>query len=242
MTEQGLMESPNDLLRGVETITFDCYGTLIDWRAGLTRSFLQLFGPAANDRMQELCEAYVEIEADVEAGSYQSYRAVITETAQRLASRFGFVVTSERSGLLAELLPTWQPFADTNEALNRLSRRYRLGVLSNIDRDLFAQTAQHFDVAFDFVVTAEDVRAYKPDIAHFERLMTQHGDKRKSTGITKNTSDRRVLHVAQSLFHDGMPCSRLGIRYVWINRYNDANRTPITPLAEYPDLRSLAVE
>jgi len=222
------MDSIEDALRHVKTITLDCYGTLIDWRAGLSRSLAELFGLSVADRTDELFKAYIQIEAEVEAQQYQSYRQVLSTVARRLAGRFGFELPPQRAGLLAEMLPEWPPFADTNEALLRLKERYRLGVLSNIDRDLFAGTARHFDVTFDFVVTAEDVRAYKPAHPHFERLLSVH-----------SRSDE-VLHVAQSLFHDGVPTGQLGIAYVWINRYNDANETTVRPLATYPDLACFA--
>ena len=125
-------------------------------------------------------------------------------------------------------MPDWPPFADTNEALVSLKRRFRLGILSNIDRNLFAETARRFDVAFDFVVTAEDVRSYKPGHAHFERLLSKHAE------------PGRVVHVAQSLFHDGVPTAELGIAFVWINRYNDANTARVHRLGEYADLKSFA--
>lgn len=222
------MSSIEEVLRRTKTITFDCYGTLIDWRAGLSRSCAELFGPSVADRTDELFNAYLQIEAEVEAQQYQSYRQVLSTVARRLALRFGHELPPERANLLAEILPEWLPFADTNEALMRLKKRYRLGVLSNIDRDLFAGTARHLDTAFDFVVTAEDVRAYKPAPPHFERLLSAH-----------SRSDE-VLHVAQSLFHDGVPTCRLGIPYVWINRYNDANETTVCPLASYPNLGRFA--
>lgn len=222
------MSSIEEVLRRTQTITFDCYGTLIDWRAGLSRSCAELFGPSVADRTDELFNAYVQIEAEVEAQPYQSYRQVLSTVARRLALRFGFELPLERTDLFAEMLPEWLPFKDTNQALLRLKKQYRLGVLSNIDRDLFDGTARHFDAAFDFVITAEDVRAYKPAHPHFERLLTAH-----------SKSDE-VLHVAQSLFHDGLPAGRLGIAYVWINRYNDANETTVRPLATYPDLARFA--
>ena len=218
----------NELLQRIETITFDCYGTLIDWRAGLADTFIELFGESVANRKAELLAAYVPIEAEVEAGRYQPYRRVLAAVAEQLARQFGLDLSPDRAGLLAERLPDWPPFADTNEALGRLKQRYRLGVLSNIDRDLFAGTTRCFDTAFDFVVTAQDVHAYKPAHAHFERLLVAHSER------------DRVLHVAQSLFHDGVPSSRLGLAYVWINRYDESNTTNVQPSATYPDLKSLA--
>jgi 2-haloalkanoic acid dehalogenase type II len=212
----------------VGTITFDCYGTLIDWRAGLQSSLAELFELAFCDLPDGLFDAYVQTEAEVEGGAYQSYRRVLTATAERLAKRFNFDLPPGLAELLAETLPHWAPFADTNEALVRLKRRYRLGVLSNIDRDLFAGTALQFDVEFDFVVTAEDVQSYKPGQAHFQWLLSRH------------IEHDRVLHVAQSLFHDGVPAQGLGIAFVWINRYKEVNTTAVRPLAEFADLKSLA--
>lgn len=222
------MDSLEQVLPNIDTITFDCYGTLIDWRAGIGRSLAELFEPAADEQTDDIFEAYVRTEAEVEAGVYQSYRRTMMTAIKRAAGQFGHEFPADRAERMAEMLPNWPPFEDTREALQRLKRRYRLGVLSNIDRDLFAGTARRIGVAFDFVVTAEDVQSYKPAPAHFERLLAQHAKR------------GRVLHVAQSLFHDGVPATRLGIAYVWINRYKGVNDTTVRPLAAYPDLKLLA--
>jgi 2-haloacid dehalogenase len=217
-----------ETLNQIQTLTFDCYGTLVDWKTGLSRSFVELFGPEAAERSEELFTAYVEAEAAIESGAYCSYRQVFVGVTRSLARRIGRSVDRNRENLLADRLPQWPMFPDTNEALCRLKNRFRLGVLSNIDHDLFAATARQFDVAFDFVVTAEDVGSYKPAHGHFERLLVEHGTK------------QRTLHVAQSLYHDGMPASQLGLAFAWINRYGQRNHTEVVPLAEFPDLKSLA--
>jgi 2-haloacid dehalogenase len=201
---------------------------LIDWRAGIENALREMMGRAAIRGMDEMFDTYVRTEAEVEATGYQSYRQVLRTVMERLGPQAGLAVSAEQVGLLAERLPEWTPFPDTNKALARLKERYRLGVLSNVDRDLFAATAAHFDITFDFVVTAEDVRSYKPDVGHFERLLEEHAER------------DTVLHVAQSLYHDGAPTTRLGIPFVWINRYGEANETDVHPLAEYPDLKSFA--
>ena len=129
---------------------------------------------------------------------------------------------------LAESVPGWKPFPDTNPALARLKERFRLGILSNIDNDLFAATARHFESAigrFDFVITAEDVGSYKPGHGHFKRLLTT---------VVDDVSTH--LHVAQSLFHDGVPAAELGIPFVWINRRGEVNETTARPLAELANL------
>lgn len=215
-------------LRNTEVLTFDCYGTLIDWALGLSNSFRAVFGDWADAHRKELFPIYVEIEASFEQAPYRSYREVVTKTLVQLAERFRRPLSAEQHDALARLLPTWKPFADTNDALRRLKRRFRLGVLSNVDRDLFAGTAKHFAVPFDFLICAEDVRSYKPGLAHFQKLAEQEG------GLGK------VIHVAQSLFHDGAPAKQLGLAFVWINRYNETNATEVTPPAEFRDLRSLA--
>jgi 2-haloacid dehalogenase len=222
------MEPIEQVLGRTRTITFDCYGTLIDWRAGVESALQQIFGTAIIHRMHQVFDAYVRAEAEIEAETYQTYRQVLAAVVRGLASDFNVGISGERAGMLAELLPTWTPFKDSDEALGRLKQRFRLGVLSNIDRDLFARTAAHFETKFDFVITAEDVGSYKPGLKHFERLLESHAER------------DTVLHVAQSLYHDGVPAGKLDLAYVWINRYNEVNETEVRPLAVYPDLKSLA--
>ncbi len=222
------MDALRKTLATVDTLTFDCYGTLIDWDAGLAESLTAIFGAALAGRRNELFDTYNETEATVESEGHQSYRRVLSETVRRLARRFKLDLAAGRAESLAESLPSWKPFPDTNDALTRLKDRYRLGVLSNIDRDLFAGTARHFSVSFDFAVTAEDVGSYKPAPGHFTRLLDRHAER------------GRVLHVAQSLFHDGEAANRHEIAFVWINRYRHTNETTARPLATFPDLKSLA--
>jgi 2-haloacid dehalogenase len=222
------MQTIRNIRQNITTLSFDCYGTLIDWEGGLSRSFEQIFGPEALLRRQELFETYVQIEAHLEKGSYRPYRVILNEVVGRLGRRFGWKLTAKRRFLLPELLPTWAPFPDTNEALQRLKKKYRLGVLSNIDRDLFAGTAKHFPVAFDFVVTAEDVQSYKPAPGHFHQMLEKYGEKQST------------LHIAQSQFHDGKPANDLGIAFAWINRYNEPADPEVVASGVYPDLKSLA--
>lgn len=222
------MYSAINVFNRTTTITFDCYGTLIDWSAGLWRSFVEIFGPVVAERKQEWFDAYVRTEAEVESGPYLSYREVLAVVTKRLARQFDLPIPIGRGARLAEMLPHWAPFPDTNDALARLKKRFRLGVLSNIDNDLFAGTARQLGVTLDFVVTAEDVRSYKPAQGHFQRLIDAHG------------GTDAALHVAQSLYHDGAPANELGLAFVWINRYKERNQTAVRPLAVFPDLCSFA--
>lgn len=217
-----------DILRRVNTLTFDCYGTLVDWRAGLRRSLGSCFGEAVAERIDELFDMYVELEAQVEAETYRSYRQVTAQTVRMMARRMDLTLPPGREAALAGSLPDWPLFPDTNAALVRLKQRYRLGVLSNIDRDLFAGTSRHFQVPFDFVVTAEDVRSYKPAHGHFHRYLEKFG------------SRETTLHVAQSLYHDGGPANALGIAYAWINRYGQPGDGAVAPDVSFPSLASLA--
>jgi len=216
-----------EVLPRIDTITFDCYGTLIDWKRGLTSAFRALLGSIVDEEPMRVFDTYVELEAAEEAQEFASYRTVMTRVAVAMGEEFGIAVTAGQAADFAESLPEWKPFADTNDALDRLKSRYRLGVLSNVDRDLFAGTVRHLNTAFDFVVTTEDVRSYKPAMGHFTEYLTRHG------------TLERTLHVAQSLYHDGRPATQLGLAFVWINRYNHANDTEVVPLAEFSDLRGL---
>jgi 2-haloalkanoic acid dehalogenase type II len=193
--------------RPYDVITFDCYGTLIDWDAGIRGAFeraIQETG-AALDARQAL-EVYEEIEAEVEAERYRQYRDVLVETSRRVAKRLGWTLPESKAGFLPDSLPFWIPFPDTNPALERLFKAgYRLGILSNVDDDLLEGTRRHFTVPFDPVVTAQQVGSYKPAAGHFVTARRRLGD-------------ARWLHAAQSHFHDVTPARRHGVATAWINR------------------------
>jgi len=228
MIEKKKLHPLKDILHRITTLTFDCYGTLIDWDAGLWSVFHEVFPSLDEKRRREMFDAYVRLEAEIESGPYKPYRAVMAETLQKVAAQFGQELSTNQSNRLAECLPNWPPFADTNDALRRLKKRFRLGILSNIDRDLFTGTARLLAVNFDFLVTAEDVKSYKPADGHFNRLLEKHAGKNE------------VIHVGQSPYHDGLLAAKFGIPFVWINRYNDLNQTTATPVAEFKNLQLLA--
>jgi 2-haloalkanoic acid dehalogenase type II len=197
--------------RPFDIITFDCYGTLIDWAQGIGAAFATA---AAGDGVSldpaAVFAAYEEVEPVVESDTYRSYRAVLAETARRAASRLHWPLQEERTRFLADSVADWPPFSDTNPALAQLAAAgYSLGILSNIDDDLLAATLRHLRVRFELVVTAEQVRSYKPAAGHF------HEARRRIGG-------RRWLHAAQSLFHDVAPAKALGIAVAWINRRGEA--------------------
>ncbi len=212
-----------------EVVTFDCYGTLIDWEGGIGGWF-EAAAADEGHRLErgKILAAYAEIEPAVEAEPYRSYRDVLTETALRVARRFGWPLTPERARGLAESLPEWKPFPDTNPALERLvAAGHRLGILSNVDDDLLAATRRHLSVPFEFLVTAEQVRSYKPAPGHFEEARRRIGPS-------------RWLHAAQSHFHDVVPCRTLGIPVAWINRKAEPPHPDIRPDFEVRTLAGLA--
>jgi 2-haloacid dehalogenase/putative hydrolase of the HAD superfamily len=211
-----------------DLITFDCYGTLIDWEQGLITAFQReatRLGRALE--AAAIVAAYHAEEAVVESESYRAYRDVLTETGRRVAARLGLPIEAERAAFLAESLPHWPPFADTNAALERLAQRYGLGILSNIDDDLLALTRRHFTVEFDLIVTAQQVGSYKPAHGHFIEARRRKGA-------------ARWLHAAQSNFHDIVPANALGIPNAWINRHHEQPLPNGTPGREFSDLTGLA--
>lgn len=215
-----------NILRRTTALTFDCYGTLIDWETGLRRAFREILGLTDGARLQAVFDAYLAVEARIEAGPYQPYRRVVALAVSEVAAGLGVGCTSAQSEDVADSVGDWPAFADTGDALKLLSARFRLGILSNVDRDLLARTLRQFPVTFDFLATAADVKSYKPAEGHFRRGRDFAGE----TG----------LHVAQSLYHDGVPARRLGIPFVWINRRGETNATQAAPVASFADLAGFA--
>jgi 2-haloalkanoic acid dehalogenase type II len=215
--------------RRFEVVTFDCYGTLVDWEDGIAEAFLReaLLDEVRLDR-DELLAAYHAVERIVERPPHRPYRDVLAQTAEQVAARLGWKLPSERTVFLAASLPLWKPFPDTNLALTELAvNGYTLGILSNVDDDLLAETRGDLSASFDIVVTAQRVRSYKPGTAHFREARNRIGD-------------RPWLHVAQSWFHDVVPASALGIPVAWVNRKGEARREGATPEVEVRDLAGLA--
>jgi 2-haloacid dehalogenase len=219
-----------------ELLTFDCYGTLVDWERGILealRPLLAAHGLAEDD--EALLARYARLETAAEAGPYRRYAEVLAAVVDGLGAELGFEPTPAERASLAASVPSWPPFADTVEALARLRRRYRLAVLSNVDDDLFAGTAERLGVPFDWVVTAEQVGSYKPALGHFLEI-----ERVSALPVA------RILHVAQSLFHDVAAAQPLGFATVWVNRRGDRPGTGATPVAsavpdlEVPDLATLA--
>jgi 2-haloacid dehalogenase len=204
--------------------TFDCYGTLIDWNAGIRRELERLFGV---EPAPWLLERYHELEPQFQRGDHRSYREVLTLALIRLAEQESLPIPEGEADALARALPEWGPFPEVPRSLEELRRRgWRLAILSNSDRDLIEASRQQLAVPFDRSIVAEDVQSYKPAHRHWEEFFTR----------TEADRDRHV-HVAASLFHDIAPASELGLVSVWVNRL-DEEAGP-EPTREIPDLSPL---
>lgn len=202
-----------------DVITFDCYGTLIDWDRGIAEALATAARTAgiALDPQPALV-AYHEIEPTIQIGTYRPYREVLAEVARKVAARLGWTLETDAAQQFAASLPNWPPFPDTNGALDRLAAAgYRLGILSNVDDDLLRGTISQFIAPIDLIVTAEQVRSYKPAHGHFMAARERIG------GL-------RWLHAAESHFHDVIPATALGIPVVWVNR----THAPLPPLGPLP--------
>jgi 2-haloacid dehalogenase len=193
----------------IRLITFDCYGTLIDWENGMLAALCPLFSRDGRKVPDvQLLEIYGDIEAEIEAGPYLRYRQVLAQTARQIGSHLGIAISEDEGTGFAESLTRWKPFMDTLPALQSLARKFRLGIISNVDDDLFAETRKKLaPVEFDFVITAQQVQSYKPSLRNFEEAI-------RRSGLSKD----QLLHVGQSLYHDVAPANTLGIRNVWVNR------------------------
>ena len=217
-----------------DALTFDCYGTLIDWEAGIVaalRSAL-LAGDATAD--DALLEEYANAEATLEAGGYRRYREILGQGLSAVAQSHGAEPTQGDVARLGGSVVDWPAFPDSHDALARLKTRFRLGILTNCDDDLFAASNARLGIAFDWIVTAQQVGAYKPDERNFRALIARLA----ADGVTQP----RILHVAQSLFHDHAPAQRLGFRSVWIDRRHDRSGAGATPPAEArPDATYLSM-
>jgi len=195
-------------IASIRLITFDCYGTLIDWETGMLAALRPLFCRNGNIIPDaKLLELYGEAEAEIEAGRYQRYRTVLSETVQAMGRQVGVKVTSEDGWQFAASVALWELFPDTVACLQALARGYKLGIISNIDDDLFAGTQRKLGVKFDLIVTAEQVQSYKPSLRNFQEAL-------RRSGLPKD----EVLHAGQSVYHDIVPASFLGIANVWVNR------------------------
>lgn len=217
-------------------LTFDCYGTIIDWETGIlsaVQPVLERHGVSIEEA--ELLELYARLEAEQEAGPYKPYKQVLMGVMESFGAELDFALSESELLALPESVGSWPPFSDSVEALQRLQLGFELVIVSNIDDELFAATERQLGIGFDEVITAQQVGSYKPAPRHFEVALER-----------LQVPRQQILHVAQSLFHDHEPAKRLGFTTAWINRPSRcpgvglAPPTQASPDVEFPDLESLA--
>jgi len=191
-----------------ELLTFDCYGTLIDWETGIVaaiRRILTAHGQTIDDAT--LLRLYGDFEQRSEQGTFSPYRGVLESVVRQFGKDLGFVPTAAETRSLPDSLPTWKPWPDTAVALRQLKSHFRLAIISNVDDDLFAGTQPQLGVDFNEVITAQQAQAYKPSLKIFELALSR-----------VNAPAHRILHVGQSIYHDVVPAQALGLATVWVNR------------------------
>ncbi len=211
---------------GTRWVTFDCFGTLVDWHGGFTA----LLRDIAGDRLRELLPAYHRHEREVEADQpHRLYREVLETALRRAAGDLGIPITDEQATALPRNWGRLPVFPDVEPELAALrAAGFRLAVLTNCDNDLFAQTRKNFQQPFDLVVTAEDAKDYKPARTHFRRFF-------RLSGVDPDD----WVHVACSFFHDIGPATEMGIRRIWVDR-DRTGEDPRAATARLTDARGLA--
>jgi 2-haloacid dehalogenase len=199
-------------LTKIKLLSFDCYGTLVDWR----KSVCDILEPFFNRYQavytrEEIFQAFLDADRHLESGNFMPYREILAEIVLFMADDLKVSVDPAERYILSEKFSEWKPFPDTVESLKRLGRHYRLAIISNVDDDLFGITNTLLEVEFDYIVTAEQLGSYKPSENNFISAKQRFG-----------LDIPEILHVAQSIYHDIIPSNKLGWNNVWVNRYNES--------------------
>jgi 2-haloacid dehalogenase len=204
------MAAAMPLPKNINFVTFDVYGTLIDWEKGVGDAFAK---EASRDGFtldrDEVIRLFHEIARDIEGGSYELYAEVLRRTAVEISKRIDWPLEPSRSGFLPDSVVRWAPFKETNAQLNKFVKNFQTGLISNIDDKLLGQTRRHIPYDFDLVVTAQQVRSYKPDPAHFNECARRMGTK------------KGWVHIAASHYHDVEPCVKAKVPVIWVNRHKE---------------------
>jgi 2-haloacid dehalogenase len=192
-----------------QIITFDCYGTLINWEEGILHCLHRILAAHGKDDVDDaaILQLYGDFEARAEQGKYRCYRDVLQSVVRQFGEQFGFAPTDGETLSLPESLPHWKPWPDSTMALHELQKHFRLAIISNVDDELFAATQLRLGVKFDEVITAQQAQAYKPSLKIFELALNRIG-----------VPAQRILHIGQSIYHDVLPAQSLGLTTVWVNR------------------------
>jgi 2-haloacid dehalogenase/putative hydrolase of the HAD superfamily len=206
----------------IQWVTFDVYGTLIDWESGVFDAFRKEatrdgFTIEEKDR-ETIIRLFHEISQDVEGGSYELYAEVLRQTAVRIAKEIGWPLEPSRSGFLPDSVPRWAPFKETPAQMKKFFSKYQTGLIANIDDKLLGQTRRHIPGDYDLVVTAQQVRSYKPEPAHFNEFARRIGSK------------KGWVHITASHYHDVEPAVKMKVPVIWVNR----SKAPLEPGQKKP--------
>ncbi len=225
------MEEAPMILTDFDALTFDCYGTLIDWETGITAAVgAWLEGRGAARQPDAVLEAFADIENRLEADHPSLlYSDLLAAVLKEMGGRWGIACDDAEAAAFGASVPDWPAFADSAQALRTLKGHFKLVILSNVDRDSFAGSNRRLGAPFDRVLTAQDIGSYKPDPRNFETMVAALAD----MGVEKS----RILHVAQSRFHDHVPAKKMGLATAWIDRRHAKSGTGATQAAEdvWPD-------
>lgn len=219
------------MFTGKKYITFDCYGTLIDWEGGIRTAVKKLSDKNGfNLSLEGISDKYIKAELQIEAEQYRKYHEVLQLSAKKLFKQEGFDISDEDALEFADSIYSWQPFPETHDVLAGLKQKgYKLIILSNIDNEIIKRSIELMGIDFDGVVTAEEVGSYKPAYGHWQEMLRRF-----------NTQKSEVLHVAASYIHDIIPAKEQGFDAIWINRNNDQPTREIKPNLEFKNLRPLS--
>jgi 2-haloacid dehalogenase len=223
------MALPREVKKEAKWVTTDCYGTLIDWEKGILDAFK---AEAEEDGFtideSKLVERFFPIQEQIMAGSYELYAEVLRRTAVRVAEELGWQLEPSRAQFLPNSVPDWQPFREANAAMDRLKAKYEIGIVSNIDDKLLGLSRRHLRTDLDLVVTAQQVRSYKPDPAHFKEAARRIGGK------------KGWVHIAAGYNADVAPLLKMNVPVIWVNRGGEKLDGRKAPTAEAKNLREAA--
>jgi 2-haloacid dehalogenase len=220
---------PLPALKTINWVTTDCYGTLVDWEKGIAEAFR---AEADKDGLSideaALVKRFLEVQAEVMSGSYELYAEVLRRTAVRVAEEIGWEIEPSRAQFLPDSVGRWQPFREANAAMDRLAGRYQVGIVSNIDDKLLGVSRRHLRTELDLVVTAQQVRSYKPDPAHFRECARRIGGK------------KGWVHIAAGYDTDVAPCLKMNVPVIWVNRHGEKLEGRKPPTAQVKNFREAA--
>ncbi len=220
---------PLPKFKEIKTVTTDCYGTLIDWEKGLTESFRKEADRDGIDLDESAFLArFMEVQAEIMSGSYELYAEVLRRAVVKVAGEIGWELEPSRAQFVPDSVPRWQPFREANAAMDRLSGRYDVGIVSNIDDKLLGVSRRHLRTELDIVVTAQQVRSYKPDEAHFKECARRLGSK------------KGWVHIASGYNTDIAPAIKMKVPVIWVNRHGEKLEGRPKPTAEVKTFRDAA--